>query len=103
MVVTIQRYTTVDDGFGGEKQGWSNHLTLEGTLDQLSADEVLASDKLGEVSSHIFITFDIVDVTRTDRVVVNDDVYQITNVDNPNNLDRQLEISLRYTGEKIEV
>jgi SPP1 family predicted phage head-tail adaptor len=103
MVVTIQRYVTVDDGFGGETQSWANHLTLEGTLDQLSADEVLASDKLGEVSSHVFITFDIEDIKRTDRMVVHDDIYQITSVDNPNNLDRQLEISLRYTGEKLEI
>ena len=70
MVVTVQRYMSVDDGFGGETQEWTNHLTLEGTLDQLSGDEVLASEKLGEVSSHIFITFEIADVTRSDRMLL---------------------------------
>jgi SPP1 family predicted phage head-tail adaptor len=103
MVVTVQRYTSMDDGFGGSAWNWANHLTLEGTLDQLSGDEVLAAEKLGQVSSHVFIVFDIVDVQNSDRFIINDDIYQITNVDNPNNLDYQLEITLRYTGEKYEV
>ncbi|WP_179107169.1 phage head closure protein [Sediminibacillus massiliensis] len=101
MRAIVERYTTVDDGMGGETHEWDTHLELEGTLDQLSADEVLANEKLGVVSSHIFIIFEIVDVKETDRMIIGDKIYQINNVDNPNNLNRQLEISLEYTGDTV--
>lgn len=101
MVVTVQRYTETDDGMGGTTHDYVDHLELEGTLDQLSADEVLASDRLGAVSSHIFITFTIADVKRTDRFIIDGEIYQVNNVDNPNNLDRQLEITLDYTGDSV--
>lgn len=101
MVGTVERYTETDDGMGGKDYTWNPHLELEGTLDQLSADEVIASERLGQISSHIFITFSIVDVTRKDRVIIDDDIYHIKNVDNPNNLDYQLEILLEYTGDKV--
>ena len=98
--VIVQRYTEIDDGMGGVDYGWDNHLEIEGTLDQLSGDEVLASDKLGELSSHIFIIFEMVDVVRGDRFIINNEIYNVTNVDNPNNMNRQLEIKLKYTGER---
>lgn len=96
----VQRYMEKDDGMGGIDYGWEDVLGIEGTLDQLTADEVLASDKLGELSDHIFIIFEMVDVKRGDRFIINDEIYNVTNVDNPNNLDRQLEIKLKYTGER---
>lgn len=97
---TVLRYQQVDDGMGGYDYEWVPHIEISGTLDQLQGDEILASDKLGELSSHIFIIFEIVDVKRGDKFVINDEIYDVTNVDNPNNLNRQLEIKLLYTGEK---
>lgn len=99
MVATIQRHMKTDDGLGGETYDWADHLTVEGTLDQLSGDEVLASEKLGQLSSHIFIIFEILDIKTSDRMIINNEIYQIKNVDNPNNMDRQLEIKLEYTGD----
>ena len=101
MVVTVQRYTETDDGMGGTTNDYVDHLELEGTLDQLSADEVLASDRLGHVSSHIFITFTIADVKRADRFIIDGDIYQVNNVDTHMNMDRQLEITLNYTGDSV--
>lgn len=101
-MVIVQRRTKTDDGMGGVTYDWTDHLTIEGgTLDQLSGDEVLASEKLGELSSHIFIVFEILDIKRTDRMVIDGNIYDIKNVDNPLNMDRQLEIKLEYTGERI--
>src|SRR5690625_7735887 len=88
--VIVQRQKLIDDGMGGEDYEWVKHDEIEGTLDQLDGDEILASDKLGELSSHIFIIFEIVDVIRGDRFIINDYIYDVTNVDNPNNLDRQI-------------
>ena len=98
--VFVQRYMLVDDGMGGEDYEWKNHIEIEGTLDQLDGDEILASDKLGELSDHIFIIFEMVDVKRGDRFIINGQIYNVTNVDNPNNMNRQLEIKLKCTGEK---
>lgn len=99
MVGTVQRYTEQSDGLGGSTYSWVDHATIEGFMDQLSGDEVLASEKLGQLSSHIFIIFEVADIKTTDRMVIDGKIYNIKNVDNPNNLDRQLEISLEYTGE----
>lgn len=103
VTATFQRYTEVDDGIGGKKYKWVDHITRDGTLDQLSADEVLASEKLGVVSSHVFIVFEIIDVTEKDRAIIDNKIYQVTNVDNPNSLDRHLEIMLEYTGDTYEI
>ncbi|MFA1821160.1 phage head closure protein [Virgibacillus oceani] len=99
MNITIQRYETIDDGMGGTRQEWQDHTELEGTLDKLSGDEVLASDRLGVLSSHIFITFEIKDIKISDRAIIDGEIYDIKDVDNPNNMDRQLEISLEFTGD----
>ncbi|WP_373894460.1 phage head closure protein [Virgibacillus sp. CBA3643] len=103
MVGIVQRQTVISDGQGGESFQWSDHLTVDGTLDKLNGDEVIASEKLGILSSHIFILFEILDIKRTDRMVIDDMIYQIKDVDNPNNLNRQLEITLEYTGDQYEV
>ncbi|MGM8212634.1 phage head closure protein [Virgibacillus sp. W0430] len=102
-MVIVQRHMAVDDGAGGTEYQWANHLEIEGTLDKLSGDEVLASDKLGQLSTHIFIIFEIVDVKNTDRFIIDNEIYEVKDVDNPNNLDRQLEITLKYTGERYEI
>ena len=98
--VLVQRYKQVDDGAGGKEYKWDDHITIEGTLNQLDGDEILASDKLGILSTHIFIIFEMVDVTEQDRFIINGMIYDVKNVDNPNNLNRQLEIKLKYTGDR---
>lgn len=98
--VIVQRYTAIDDGTGGEHYDWKDLDEISGTLDQLSGEEILASDKLGVLSSHIFIIFEVVDVTTEDRFIIDGEIYRVTDVDNPMNMDRQLEIKLEYTGDK---
>lgn len=101
--VNVMRNVKVDDGMGGTKHEFINHLEIYGTLDQLSGDEILASEKIGTLSTHIFIIFQIVDVVRSDRFIIDNKVYDVTDVDNPNNLNRQLEIKLKFVGEYDEV
>ena len=92
----VQRYVTTDNGFGGTKKEWVDHLVVNGVIDMLSGDEVLAADKLGRSSSHILIMFDIVDIKREDRIISNDEQYRVAYVDNPMGMNRQLEISLEW-------
>ncbi|WP_200415941.1 phage head closure protein [Virgibacillus salexigens] len=101
--VIVQRYTSASDGQGGETNEWTTHLEISGTLDKLNGDEVLANEKLGIVSSHIFIVFDVLDITELDRFIIDNKIYRVKDVDNPMNMDRQLEITLEYTGDKYEI
>lgn len=98
----VQRYTDANDGQGGYLYKWENHLYISGTLDKLSGDEILANEKLGKVSSHIFIIFEALDIKDTDRFVIKDKIYQIKDVDDPMSMGRQLEITLEYTGDVYE-
>jgi len=94
-MVIIQRYTTVSNGFGGTRSEWTNHLELDdATIDMMSGNEVMAADALNRSSSHILISFDVVDIKSGDRVLDNGEQYRVTYVDNPMNLNRQLEVSL---------
>ncbi|MGJ9384257.1 phage head closure protein [Salipaludibacillus sp. CF4.18] len=101
MIAITQKYTSTSDGMGGETHEWDDYLMLEGTLDQLSGDEVIASEKVGTLSTHVFIYFGVEDIQKEHRMLIEGEFYNIKNVDNPNNLDKQLEILLEYTGVKV--
>ena len=95
-MVVVQRSTPGgSNGFGGTGVVWNDHLELpDATIDMMSGNEVMAADALNRSSSHILISFDIVDIKSGDRVLDNGEQYRVTYVDNPMNLNRQLEISL---------
>ena len=95
-MVEVWRSLSTDNGFGGTTTAWAFHLSVEGAVDMLSGQEVMAADALNRASSHIFITFEIVDIKMGDRVLYNGDQYRVTYVDNPMNLNRQLEVSLLW-------
>lgn len=101
-MVKVQRFTSTDNGYGGSTQTWADHLDVEGVIDMLSGNEVIAQDALSRTSSHILILFEIVDIKRGDRVLDNGDQYRVTYVDNPMNLDRQLEVNLLWEKEVSE-
>ena len=105
----ILKKTKIPDGMGGYEDEWMYNETTEGYLDQLQGDEVLATEKLGELADSIFITFDTsIDINRQDRVniggTIKDDNtvtggqnYDVRNVDDPLHVGHHLEITLRYT------
>lgn len=102
--MVIQRWTKVPDGMGSHTYGWQNHLTVDNPIiDKLNGDEILASEKIQKTSTHVWITFDIVDVTSDDRAIIDNQIYHIKDVDNPMNMNRQLEVMLESTGERYEV
>ncbi|MEO7904637.1 MAG: phage head closure protein [Candidatus Saccharimonadales bacterium] len=95
-MVEVQRLTTVDTGYGGTVQEYVPHVTLNGFIDMLSGNEVIAADKLGRKSSHILISFEIGDVRQEDRVIHYNEQYRVAYVDNPMGMNRQMEISLEW-------
>ncbi|MDF2790818.1 MAG: Phage head-tail joining protein [Neobacillus sp.] len=96
--INIQRSVNVPNGIGGYTQTWSTIIVdYDGIIDQLSGNERLSADKISPNSTHILIG-EVVDVKESDRVVHNQKIYEIKNVDNPMNMDRHLEILLEYKG-----
>ena len=72
---------------------------FQGIIDQLSANEVLANDKLQKQSSHVLITFDVLlNIKEQDQVIDGTSKYRVQTVDNPMNLNQHLEITLIYEG-----
>lgn len=96
-MVTIQRYTSVSNGFGGYTETWADHLEYEGVIDQLSGNEYFKADKVFPGSTHILIG-PVADITEKDRAIFNNKQYDVKNVDNPMNMDVHLEILLEYKG-----
>jgi SPP1 family predicted phage head-tail adaptor len=98
-MVMIERATSTDNGFGGTTTEWVTINEVDGVVDMLSGNEVMAADALNRSSSHILIVFGMFDIKRGDRVIANSNQYRVTYVDNPMNLNRQLEISLLWEKE----
>lgn len=97
-MITIQRSSSVPNGIGGYSQAWATHISdYDGVLDQLTGNERISADKVSLNSTHILIG-QVVDVNESDRVIHNNKIYEIKNVDNPMNMDRHLEILLEYKG-----
>ena len=72
---------------------------FQGIIDQLSANEVLAADKLQKQSSHVLITFDVLlNVKEQDQIIDGTNKYRVQTVDNPMSLNQHLEITLIYEG-----
>ena len=98
MGIVIQRYTAISNGVGGYTQTWSNLIDdYDGIFDQLSGNERLSADKISPNSTHILIG-GVVDVKESDRVIHNNKIFDVKNVDDPMNMGRHLEILLEYKG-----
>jgi len=99
---TIQLKTTSVNEINEKVSTWSNHKSLYGWLDYANGDSghLNFSNKVEE-STHIFICDyqDISDVTYDNsRMKIKNKIYEIKLIDNPMELDRQLEIYLKYVG-----
>lgn len=87
--IVVVRKTLVSDGMGGQTVTESTVVTFTGALWQNSANEVLASDRLGDVSTHTIAATpsDVSSVLASDVAVVDGKEYKITRVDDVLNLD----------------
>lgn len=99
----IQTKTTTKNAIGERTSTWTDTQTLTGFLDMMSGDSnrETYNAKVTE-STHVFVC-DYVQFTNgvnaeDCRLVIGSDKYDITYIDNPMNLNYQLEIFLKYTG-----
>ena len=102
---TIQTKTTVRNPIGEKVPVWTDKYVLTGFLDLSysasggSAGYTHFNAKIEE-STHIFICdYQELDVkAEASRMLINGEIYDIQLIDNPMNLNIQLEIYLKYTG-----
>lgn len=99
--VLQQKNGSTPDAIGGKIQKWADVQTLTGWLDLQAGDSKYSnfSAKLQE-STHIFLC-DYVAIDRKaddKRLVVNGVAYDVLLIDNPMEMNQQLEIYLRFVG-----
>ena len=100
----IQIFTKIGENEIGESvKGWTNTNTIKGWLDLMGGDaKYLTFNTKVQESSHIFISdYYVLDSrinAETSRMMIDGKVYDITFIDNPMELNKQLEFYLKFTG-----
>lgn len=99
--VQIQTSTTTTNEIGEKEKTWTTVRTLTGWLDLSSGDSKYTTynAKIQE-STHVF-SCDYTNIgvePENARMVANSKSYDILLIDNPMELNQQLEIYLKYTG-----
>lgn len=98
----IQTKTTAKNAIGERIATWTDAKTITGWLDLSNGDSKHTNfnAKIQE-STHVFL-LDYVDLsginTELSRLKVKDKIYEILLIDNPMEMNRQIEIYLRYIG-----
>lgn len=103
ITVEIQVYKAVRNSIGEVVKTWETAQSLNGWLDLSSGDSKYATynSKIQE-STHVFIA-DYITVdnrinAENSRLMINGKTYDIMLIDNPMEMNQQLEIYLKYTG-----
>ena len=96
----FQTKTVTVNAIGEQEESWSTVKTIRGFLDLISGDSKYETynAKIQE-STHIFICdYTPLGVSVNARLIVNGKTYDVMLIDNPMNLNRQLEIYLKMIG-----
>lgn len=96
----LQTKTITVNSIGEQEENWSTVKTLKGYLDLISGDSKYENynTKLQE-STHVFICdYTSLGVSVNARLIVDGKNYDVMLIDNPMNLNRQLEIYLKMVG-----
>lgn len=99
----IQTRSITKNAIGEGVETWSNVQTIAGWLDLSSGDsKYLSYNAKIQESTHVFVA-DYVPIdssikSENSRMIVNGKSYDIMLIDNPMELNKQLEIYLKFTG-----
>ena len=98
----IQVKAITQNAIGEHVETWRDVQTLNGWLDLSSGGTRYSHNAKIQESTHIFIAdyvpLDRIIEAETSRAVISEKIYDITLIDNPMELNAQLEIYLKYTG-----
>lgn len=96
----VQKKTTAKNEYGEAVARWEDVQTLTGFLDMLGGNANYTWNSKVVESTHVFICDYVpIEVTAENgRMIINGNVYEITYIDNPMELDIQIEIFLKFIG-----
>lgn len=100
---TFQTSTTTKNEIGESVKSWADVQSITGWLDLQSGDSryTTYNAKLQE-STHVFVTdyvaLDASITAENSRMIIAGKVYDVLFIDDPMELHKQLEISLKFTG-----
>lgn len=99
---TIQISTVEKNKIGEHVQTWQDVQTLKGWLDMASGNAGYGFNAKIQESTHYFIAdyvpLDARITAENSRMLINGKRYDVMLIDNPMELNAQLEIYLKYTG-----
>lgn len=93
---TIERSTLTPNGMGGHTEAWSAHLEISGTMDLLSGNKYEIAARFQGKATHIFICKAGYNITDSDRLIYNSQIFRILFVDEP--FKHHAEILLEWVG-----
>ncbi len=101
----LQTQTTEKNAIGEREKTWNTAMTLHGWLGLQSGDRKYTSYNAKiEESTHVFLCdFDSAAYALAEedtRMVIKERVYDVMLIDNPDEMDEQLEIYLKLVGGK---
>lgn len=100
----VQIKTTLKNEIGESTEYWQTVDKIWGWLDFQSGDSKYTNyDTKMQDSTHVFISdYKALNPrvkSRNSRLIIDGEIYDVMLIDNPMNLNRQLEIYLKYTGD----
>jgi len=97
-VISIERYTTVENAYGELTKTWTNLHTLRANVKQLTSKEKYSSNEKYSLSTHSIAIRYIADLKETDRVLYRDNYYDIDGIFNVEERNRDLIILTKEYG-----
>lgn len=96
---------TIKNSIGEDIPTYTDSQSLVGFLDLLAGDTQRTYNSKLQETTHVFICdfVPIDDVPENSRFIINNEIYEITLIDNPMNLNQHLEIFLKYLGGDADV
>lgn len=104
--LTFQVVSSTKNSIGEDVKSWPDVQSITGWLDYTggTAGHSTYSAKIQE-STHVFVSdyyeLDASITAETSRAIVDGKRYDVVLIDNPMELNKQLEIYLKYTGQQI--
>lgn len=101
----IQKKTVEKNKIGEPVESWKETKTIRGWLDYSNgANDLSKYNAKVQDTSHIFICDPTDNISAENcRMIIKDNIYSILHIDNPMEMNKHLEIYLKYIGGGISV
>ena len=95
--LVVQRESRTGGGYLGDTVTWATHLTLNGSIQNLSGTDRIQAQKLGVQATDRLYINESLDIIVEDRVLFGGVYYQVTYVDDVVNIGAHLKIFLNQS------